>query len=412
MYFSSNWQVLEERVDAESAFTTDPTSGDIDRREQYIWGVRYIDDVVMHRVDGNTDGDYDDVATDAKWYHLTDAQFSTVAVMAANGDLQERVSYDPYGKARHHLLADVDGDGDSDLDDRNSIDTGRSIGSPYYSVDADFDRDGDVDMTDYLTAIAGSAAALPAGRISSSDVGNTIGWDGYVFNPETGEYTVRHRQYNTELGRWLERDPAGTHPMTADPRSIPRFGARPVEAMRERPAWIGTAYRESAVQPSWQYLDGMNLYQYARSTPIVVTDPSGLCQVFYKCVKIGEKSTSRIQKVCIYYCIEDKSKPRKPRWTDICCDDPRIPKAFVMESAAVKGSSCKGEKPETKVFGEFPYSPKNCSRSQCRSDAEDHCKKLKIPCKALSGPLKKMCKAAAKTMCEANIAACSLCRDP
>ena len=97
MYFSANWQVLEERIDAESAFTTDPTSGDIDRREQYIWGVRYLDDLVMHRVDGNTDGDYDDVGTDAKWYHLTDAQFSTVAVMGANGDLHERVSYDPYG---------------------------------------------------------------------------------------------------------------------------------------------------------------------------------------------------------------------------------------------------------------------------------------------------------------------------
>jgi len=262
MYCSSDWQLLEARIDADAPFEDDPDDADIDRRVQYLWGecrgrfrVRYLDDLVMHRVDGNTDGDYDDVGSDAKWYHLTDAQFSTVAVMGANGDLHERVSYDPYGKARHHLLADVDGDGDSDLDDRNSIDTGRSIGSAYYNVDADFDRDGDVDMTDFLTAVAGSGAALPAGRISSSDVGSTIGWDGYVFNAETAEYTVRHRHYNTELGRWLERDPLSVPSSTAAKPRISRV-----------------------------YRDGMNLYGYAREQPISRRDPHGLASCMDTCV--------------------------------------------------------------------------------------------------------------------------------
>ncbi|MBX3356592.1 MAG: hypothetical protein KF724_12920, partial [Phycisphaeraceae bacterium] len=36
-----------------------------------------------------------------------------------------------------------------------------------------------------------------------------IGWDGYVFNPATGDYLVRHRTYRPTLGRWGERDPAG-----------------------------------------------------------------------------------------------------------------------------------------------------------------------------------------------------------
>jgi len=305
MYFSANWQVLEERVDAESAFTTDPTSGDIDGREQCIWGVRYLDDLVMHRVDGNTDGDYDDVGADAKWYHLTDAQFSTVAVMGANGHLHERVSYDPYGKARHHLLADVDGDGDSDLDDRNSIDTGRSIGSAYYNVDADFDRDGDVDMTDFLAAVAGSGAALPAGQISSSNVGSTIGWDGYVFNAETGEYTVRFRHYNTELGRWLERDPLGTRPVVRVGMAMSLAGApygpqerdlshrllfdRPsvgVDEMAPSPQYLkGTGICDDSgvadlgkLAPASQYHDGLNLYELVQSGPIDGLDPYGTCR--------------------------------------------------------------------------------------------------------------------------------------
>jgi hypothetical protein len=86
------------------------------------------------------------------------------------------------------------------------------------------------------------------------------------------------RVYDPTTGRWLERDPVGTRPMVVAPQSTLRFGSRPVEAMVPRqPVRIGSAsYRESGVQPTRQYADGMNLYQYARSTPAVLTDPSGL----------------------------------------------------------------------------------------------------------------------------------------
>ena len=65
--------------------------------------------------------------------------------------------------------------------------------------------------------------------------GNIVGYAGYLFDGELSppRYTVRHRSYAPDLGRWLQRDPLG-------------------------------------------YVDGSNLYQYARSTPHGLTDPSGL----------------------------------------------------------------------------------------------------------------------------------------
>lgn len=40
------------------------------------------------------------------------ANVGTVAVLDHVGGLIERVSYDPYGRGRHHWPADVDGDWD------------------------------------------------------------------------------------------------------------------------------------------------------------------------------------------------------------------------------------------------------------------------------------------------------------
>jgi RHS repeat-associated protein len=64
-------------------------------------------------------------------------------------------------------------------------------------------------------------------------VRNGVGYCGYIFNDESGLYTVRFRSYSPTLGRWLERDPAG-------------------------------------------YVDGMGLYEYVRGGPIAAVDPSGL----------------------------------------------------------------------------------------------------------------------------------------
>jgi RHS repeat-associated protein len=78
-------------------------------------------------------------------------------------------------------------------------------------------------------------AAQPDGRLSSAAVDNVIGYAGYIFNaelPGAGVYTVRHRHYDPDLGRWIQRDPLG-------------------------------------------YVDGMGLYEYVRGAPMSLIDPLG-----------------------------------------------------------------------------------------------------------------------------------------
>ncbi len=56
--------------------------------------------------------------------------------------------------------------------------------------------------------------------------------------------------YNPEMGRFMQRDPIGTAPASID---------------ESNPFWVDR-----------QYTDGMNLYQYCNSQPVINVDPSGL----------------------------------------------------------------------------------------------------------------------------------------
>lgn len=93
--------MLKERVDQDFA-----ASPGVDRHQQYAWGHQYIDDAILHRIDNEPDGIYD-----ATYCHLTDAQFSTRAIIDDAANLVERVSYTAYGEERHHRMADLNDDG-------------------------------------------------------------------------------------------------------------------------------------------------------------------------------------------------------------------------------------------------------------------------------------------------------------
>jgi len=154
------------------------------------------------------------------------------------GTRPARVSYDSYGKARHHRGGDLDGDGKVDGSDQGDLmgvwDT--VITDSGYRGDADFNRDGEIDGDDLGSLFGFWGAALPAGQISFTTAGgpdNSIGWDGYVFNPATGDYIVRWRTYIPALGNWMNRDPLG-------------------------------------------YVDGPSLYLYASDSPLQFLDPFGL----------------------------------------------------------------------------------------------------------------------------------------
>jgi RHS repeat-associated protein len=134
----------------------------------------------------------------------------------------------------------VNGDGFVNKDDYNGVIRSRlntTIGSAGYVVEADLDRDGKVAQSDYDIAIAddgkSSSGGVGEAGLFAKGVRNGVGYCGYIFNDESGLYTVRYRTYSPTLGRWLERDPAG-------------------------------------------YVDGMGLYEYVRGGPITAVDPRGL----------------------------------------------------------------------------------------------------------------------------------------
>ena len=54
---------------------------------QYVAGAQYIDDYILHREDSDVDGRYDDI-----YYHLTDAIFSTRAIIDDTAVLLERAT--------------------------------------------------------------------------------------------------------------------------------------------------------------------------------------------------------------------------------------------------------------------------------------------------------------------------------
>ncbi|MCW5756521.1 MAG: RHS repeat-associated core domain-containing protein [Phycisphaeraceae bacterium] len=87
-------------------------------------------------------------------------------------------------------------------------------------------------MIDAADAAAASGATMGGGVLSH--VSSKIGYAGYTRDAYVPTVShVRHRVYKSDLGRWIQRDPAG-------------------------------------------YVDGPSLYEYAMSAPQSHTDPSGL----------------------------------------------------------------------------------------------------------------------------------------
>jgi RHS repeat-associated protein len=119
-------------------------------------------------------------------------------------------------------------DGDYGAGDSSAISGWAMAGDPYRAY-ADVDLDGDIDATD-----AGYTTNQTMGWDTLSRDGSTIGYAGYVQDDFIATVShVRHRVYKSDLGRWVQRDPAG-------------------------------------------YTDGANLYEYVMSQPVGMRDPMGL----------------------------------------------------------------------------------------------------------------------------------------
>jgi RHS repeat-associated protein len=136
-YYTNGWQSIEERVD----ISTDP-------ERQHIWGLRYIDDLVLRDRDTTGNGTLDE-----RLYCLQDANWNVTAVTDENGDVQERYAYSAYGVP--------------------------SFLSPTF-----------------------------AARNSSNFNWDTL-YAGYEWNAVSNLYAVRYRFYHSLLGVWAQQDPFG-----------------------------------------------------------------------------------------------------------------------------------------------------------------------------------------------------------
>lgn len=118
----------------------------------------------------------------------------------------------------------------------------------------------------------------------SSRYDNEILYCGYRYDPETGLYHIRERMYHPTLGRWLQREP-----------------------------------------PGYEYVDGMNLYEYVGSMPLMFYDPFGL-KAWYEHVGEVAKAIGGffLQILAIPFSpIACKKAPPKPQPTEegfCCCD--------------------------------------------------------------------------------------------
>ena len=152
LYYSSQWQVLEER-----AMNAD--TGTLQVNDQNVWGQAYVDEMVLRdsRSLGNTTG-YGNLGLtgsglDSRIYVEQDANWNTTSLLDNAGNALEDIVYDPYG----------------------------------------------------------NVSVLNAGLASIAPEG--FGWQyfhqGGRLDLTTGNYSFRHRDYSPTLGRWGEEEPSG-----------------------------------------------------------------------------------------------------------------------------------------------------------------------------------------------------------
>jgi RHS repeat-associated protein len=144
LYFSADWQVIEERVPAGQAGMT-----------QQVWSPMNVDALVLR--DRATMAN---ATLDERLYVQQDANWNVTAVVCATGAVRERYVYDPYGR-----FTDPTGQTTTVLN------------------------------PDWSTRTGGSAVAW------------VYLFQGGRYDNASGLYNFRNRDYSPALGRWMEVDP-------------------------------------------------------------------------------------------------------------------------------------------------------------------------------------------------------------
>lgn len=194
----------------------------------------YINAVVCRDKDANTSWTAaSDGVLEQRHYYCQNWRGDVSALITSGGYQVEWAKYSAYGVPFGIPGADTDSDGDCDSADISQIQSW--INASSYDIRGDADLDGDVDPTDKAVIQSVYQGASSGRGNLTSLAGNRRGYAGYELSARS-TWLARNRQLSFEQGRWMRRDPIG-------------------------------------------YRDGMSLYQYTRSRPLVMRDELGLTSV-------------------------------------------------------------------------------------------------------------------------------------
>ena len=147
LYYSNNWQVIEERTGVTYPYLLSTGSNGTVSAE-YVYSPVYVNAPIVWNK--GTDGDG---TLDRQLYYTSDANYDVTSVIDTGGTVQERVVYDAYGNAS------------------------------FYSS---------------------SWSPLGGDSLNIRPL-----WQGGWFDSAIGSYDFEHRWYNPQLMRWLTVDPTG-----------------------------------------------------------------------------------------------------------------------------------------------------------------------------------------------------------
>jgi RHS repeat-associated protein len=227
--YDEQWRVV-------AMYEPDGNQDNVDEQvEQFVYhtaglsgygGSSYLDEVLLREWDSNGDG-----TLETCHYYCQNWRGDMVAMVTKNGTIADRVRYSAYGIPFGIPGGDLTEDGVVNVQDQLRM---LSWWTPNYDVRGDLNLDHVVNNGDFLVLLAYWGNSAGQGVLSAID--NRKGYAGYEFDPAVQAkftvYHVRRRALNSDLGRWLTRDPLG-------------------------------------------YVDGVSLYEYVRSNPIAGADPYG-----------------------------------------------------------------------------------------------------------------------------------------
>lgn len=201
-------------------------------------GSSYVDSVILRDRDAATAwAAQSDATLEERRYLVQNWRADVVAVLRGDGRPTEFIRYSAYGEATTYPMADINRDGivsSADMDDFYAIQSEAGEAAAPWDVDFDGSTAGDsTDETYFLESYNANNGFNGVGKVGTSGTGLRKGYAGYEHDIALQAYHVRHRVYMPEIGRWTKRDPLG-------------------------------------------YVDGMSVYGYANSLPVVSLDPDGL----------------------------------------------------------------------------------------------------------------------------------------